>query len=58
LGFPFTPSWRSLAGGASAVRGQPGQFSPSFGVWEHAEDRTYRAVTDAFIFLTGGEKAK
>jgi hypothetical protein len=42
------------ASGASAVAGQPGQFSAAFGVWEHTGRDTYSALTDAFILFSGG----
>ena len=41
--------------GASANSGfQPGQYSASFGIWRETGQRTYSAVTDAFILFSGG----
>jgi hypothetical protein len=59
LGVPFHALLAFARGGtlsgASANSGfQPGQYSASFGIWRQTGQRTYSAVTDAFILFSGG----
>jgi len=44
----------TLSGASSNSGFQPGQYSASFGVWRQTGQRTYSAVTDAFILFSGG----
>jgi hypothetical protein len=44
----------TLSGASSNAGFQPGQYSASFGVWRQTGQRTYSAVTDAFILFSGG----
>jgi hypothetical protein len=64
LGFSFhallafarggTLSGTSSNSGFQTGQFQPGQYSASFGVWRQTGQRTYSALTDAFIFFSGG----
>ena len=44
----------TLSGASSNSGFQPGQYSASFGIWRQTGQRTYSAVTDAFILFSGG----
>jgi hypothetical protein len=44
----------TLSGASSNSGFQPGQYSASFGIRRRTGQRTYSAVTDAFILFSGG----
>jgi len=44
----------TLSGASSNSGFQPGQYSASFGIWKQTGQRTYSAVSDAFILFGGG----